>query len=120
MSSVNKESMECDLRTKIAEKKVVVIWRKDSPGCQAVKKLFSEVGLTEFDAVEIGGSSASLKERFQQKATALKTKTEIKPDNKTLLSLYANYKQANVGDCNVDRPSGWTHFEGRNKLQNKK
>ncbi|KAF9186365.1 hypothetical protein BGZ51_002059 [Haplosporangium sp. Z 767] len=28
------------------------------------------------------------------------------PDNNNLLELYSLYKQATIGDCNVDRPTG--------------
>jgi acyl-CoA-binding protein len=35
------------------------------------------------------------------------TKLKEKPDNKTLLKLYALYKQATIGDVKGEEPSGW-------------
>ncbi len=50
---------------------------------------------------------------FQQAAEAA-TKLAKKPDNDTLLKLYALYKQATTGDVQGTRP-GFTDFVGRAK-----
>nr|WHW29681.1 putative acyl-CoA-binding protein [uncultured bacterium] len=47
---------------------------------------------------------ADLKERFQQAAEAAKKLPE-KPDNDTLLNLYALYKQGSAGDVDGPQPS---------------
>jgi diazepam-binding inhibitor (GABA receptor modulator, acyl-CoA-binding protein) len=56
---------------------------------------------------------ADLKSEFEkaaQESQALPTR----PDNQTLLQLYALYKQATVGDVNTKKP-GMTDFVGRAK-----
>ena len=56
---------------------------------------------------------ASLKTQFDQ---AVKdSKTLDKPDNATLLKIYALYKQASEGDVQGKRP-GMTDFVGRAKF----
>jgi acyl-CoA-binding protein len=47
---------------------------------------------------------SELDDRFNAAAEASKTLPE-RPDNETLLQLYALYKQATVGDVEGDRPS---------------
>lgn len=47
---------------------------------------------------------SALDDRFTAAADASKTLPE-RPDNETLLQLYALYKQATVGDVEGDRPS---------------
>ncbi len=56
---------------------------------------------------------SDLKTRFDAAAAAVQ-KLPIKPDNDTLLQLYALYKQATVGDAGGKRP-GFTDFVGRAK-----
>jgi len=56
---------------------------------------------------------ADLKTRFENAAEEVQELTE-RPDNDTLLELYAFHKQANVGDVSGKRP-GFTNFVGRAK-----
>jgi acyl-CoA-binding protein len=57
---------------------------------------------------------ASLKAKFD-KAVADSKKLSEKPDNSTLLKIYALYKQASEGDVEGKRP-GMTDFVGRAKF----
>ena len=52
-----------------------------------------------------------LKARFEAAAAAVK-KTKKKPDNATLLKLYAYFKQATEGDVAGDRPGGFDFVGG--------
>jgi len=54
-----------------------------------------------------------LKPQFDQAVTRSKQLPE-RPDNMTLLQIYALYKQASVGDVDGDRP-GFTDMVGRAK-----
>lgn len=56
---------------------------------------------------------SELEERFQKAQEIAKAQTE-RPDNDTLLNLYAFYKQATVGDVEGDRP-GFLDFVGQAK-----
>jgi diazepam-binding inhibitor (GABA receptor modulator, acyl-CoA-binding protein) len=56
---------------------------------------------------------ADLKSRFEQAVAESKTLPE-KPDNMTLLKIYALYKQASAGDVEGKRP-GFTDMVGRAK-----
>ena len=56
---------------------------------------------------------ADLKKQFEQAVADSKTLPE-KPDNMTLLKLYALYKQASSGDVEGKRP-GFTDMVGRAK-----
>ena len=56
---------------------------------------------------------ADLKARFEQ-AVADSKKLPDKPDNMTLLKIYALYKQASTGDVDGKRP-GFTDMVGRAK-----
>lgn len=56
---------------------------------------------------------ADLQTRFDEAADAVQQLTE-RPDNATLLQLYALYKQATAGDVEGKRP-GFTDFAGRAK-----
>jgi acyl-CoA-binding protein len=56
---------------------------------------------------------AKLKTQFDQAVAASKSLPE-KPDNMTLLKIYALYKQASVGDVEGKRP-GFTDMVGRAK-----
>ena len=56
---------------------------------------------------------SDLVERFEQAAAGAKQLPE-KPDNTSLLRLYALYKQGSAGDATGDRP-GMTDFVGRAK-----
>ena len=56
---------------------------------------------------------ADLKARFEQ-AVAESKKLPEKPDNMTLLKMYALYKQASSGDVEGKRP-GFTDMVGRAK-----
>ena len=55
-------------------------------------------------------------------------KLKQKPDNNTLLELYSYYKQATVGDINIEKPSffnfkegakwdSWAKLKGMSKIQ---
>jgi len=55
----------------------------------------------------------TLKSKFEQAVTDSKKLPE-RPDNQTLLKIYALYKQATVGDATGKRP-GFTDFVGRAK-----
>ena len=52
-----------------------------------------------------------LKSRFEAAAAAAK-QTRKKPDNATLLKLYAYYKQASEGDVKGERPGGFDFVGG--------
>lgn len=54
-------------------------------------------------------------EQFNQAAAAVKTLAE-KPDNDTLLKLYALYKQGSEGDVNGEKP-GFFDFVGAAKYE---
>jgi diazepam-binding inhibitor (GABA receptor modulator, acyl-CoA-binding protein) len=56
---------------------------------------------------------ADVKAKFE-KAAADVQKLKQKPDNDTLLKLYALYKQGSVGEVTGKRP-GFTDFKGRAK-----
>ncbi|PPE68979.1 acyl-CoA-binding protein [Caldimonas thermodepolymerans] len=56
---------------------------------------------------------SDLKARFEQAVAESKTLPE-KPDNMTLLKIYALYKQATAGDVEGERP-GMTDFVARAK-----
>lgn len=56
---------------------------------------------------------ADLKALFEAAAAASKTLSE-RPDNETLLQLYALYKQGSAGDVSGSRP-GFTDLIGRAK-----
>ena len=56
---------------------------------------------------------SDLKARFEQAVAESKQLPE-KPDNMTLLKIYALYKQASVGDVDGKRP-GFTDMVGRAK-----
>ncbi|MDM4767741.1 acyl-CoA-binding protein [Pelomonas sp. SE-A7] len=56
----------------------------------------------------------SLKEQFEAAVAASKQLPE-RPDNMTLLKIYALYKQASEGDCEGKRP-GFTDMVGRAKF----
>ncbi|MCC6169189.1 MAG: acyl-CoA-binding protein [Caldilineaceae bacterium] len=56
---------------------------------------------------------SDLQQQFAAAAAAAKT-LATKPDNDTLLQLYALYKQASVGDAGGKRP-GFADFVGRAK-----
>lgn len=55
----------------------------------------------------------TLQAQFEQALADSKTLTE-RPDNTTLLKMYALYKQGSSGDVQGDRP-GMTEFVGRAK-----
>ncbi len=57
---------------------------------------------------------ADLKNKFE-KASEEVQKLSKRPDNDTLLKLYALYKQGSVGDVAGKRP-GFTDFKGRAKF----
>ena len=56
----------------------------------------------------------SLQERFEQAQADSKNLPE-RPDNMTLLKIYALFKQASVGDASGERP-GFTDMVGRAKF----
>lgn len=56
---------------------------------------------------------SDLKAQFEQAQADVKTLSE-RPDNQTLLQLYANFKQATDGDAHGDRP-GMMDFVNRAK-----
>jgi acyl-CoA-binding protein len=53
----------------------------------------------------------NLKEKFEAAAAAAK-QTKKRPDNPTLLKLYAYYKQATEGDVKGTRPGGFEFVAG--------
>jgi len=67
-----------------------------------------------------------IKQQFEQAATDSKTLSE-RPDNETLLRLYALYKQSTEGDINTEPPSNpfdfvnkakheaWDNLKGKSK-----
>lgn len=57
---------------------------------------------------------SDLKKQFESAAAASKTLRE-RPDNDTMLKLYALFKQATVGDVQGKRP-GFTDLVGRAKF----
>ncbi len=59
-------------------------------------------------------TNMSLQEQFNQALADSKTLPE-RPDNMTLLKIYALFKQGSVGDASGDRP-GMTDFVGRAKF----
>lgn len=52
------------------------------------------------------GSDENLDQNFSSAAENIK-KSGKKLDNDTLLKLYGYYKQATLGDCNIEQPSFW-------------
>ncbi len=58
-------------------------------------------------------SQASLDERFQEAQRRVQTLSK-RPDNATLLELYALFKQGTAGDVQGERP-GMMDFKGRAK-----
>ena len=56
---------------------------------------------------------SDLKTQFEQAARE-STELSTRPDNQTMLQLYALYKQATTGDIDTKRP-GMTDFVGRAK-----
>jgi diazepam-binding inhibitor (GABA receptor modulator, acyl-CoA-binding protein) len=56
---------------------------------------------------------ADLKKQFEDAAASSKNLTE-RPDNATMLKIYALYKQASVGD-NTDKKPGFGDMVGRAK-----
>jgi len=56
-------------------------------------------------------SNADLKSRFDAAAAAAKN-TRKRPDNATLLKLYAYYKQATAGDVTGERPGAFDFVAG--------
>lgn len=66
-----------------------------------------------------------IKANFEKAAKDI-TGSDLKLDNDTLLSLYGYYKQAMIGDCNIDEPTffdlkgkakwdAWTQNKGMSK-----
>jgi acyl-CoA-binding protein len=55
--------------------------------------------------------TADLKSRFEAAAASAK-QTRKRPDNATLLKLYAYYKQATEGDAKGERPGGFDFVGG--------
>ena len=60
-------------------------------------------------------TSMSLSERFEDAVTKSKTLT-TRPDNQTLLKIYALYKQGTLGDVQGDKP-GFVDMVGRAKYE---
>ncbi|CAD7091225.1 unnamed protein product [Hermetia illucens] len=57
----------------------------------------------------------SLQEQFDKAAEDVKN-LKSSPSDADLLELYANFKQATVGDCNTDKP-GFLDFKGKAKWE---
>ena len=57
----------------------------------------------------------SLTERFEEAVAKSKTLT-TRPDNQTLLKIYALYKQGTIGDVQGDKP-GFVDMVGRAKYE---
>lgn len=69
----------------------------------------------------------TLVEKFA-KAYQDSKKLTVKPSNEILLKMYSHYKQATVGDCNVNRPGvfdlvgqakhdAWKSIEGLGRME---
>mmetsp|Transcript_3772 Transcript_3772/g.8314 ORF Transcript_3772/g.8314 Transcript_3772/m.8314 type:complete len:92 (-) Transcript_3772:2035-2310(-) len=54
-----------------------------------------------------------LKEVFDEAAAKVKEVSGLSNDD--LLELYSNFKQATVGDCNIDRPGGFFNHKEQKK-----
>jgi len=61
------------------------------------------------------GTSLELQTRFNKAAEQMKN-LKSKPSDSELLELYALYKQATVGDCNIDKP-GVLDMKGKAKWE---
>jgi diazepam-binding inhibitor (GABA receptor modulating acyl-CoA-binding protein) len=59
------------------------------------------------------GKDDDLVKNFEKAASDIKS-SKLKLDDETLGSLYGYYKQATVGDCNVEQP-GFFDIKGRAK-----
>ncbi|CCF58983.1 hypothetical protein KAFR_0F03870 [Kazachstania africana CBS 2517] len=53
-------------------------------------------------------------QEFEEKAKAVQNLPN-KPSNDELLKLYSLYKQATVGDCNTERPTGLLQMKDKSK-----
>jgi diazepam-binding inhibitor (GABA receptor modulator, acyl-CoA-binding protein) len=84
------------------------IWRKAVPTMLGNMRIVK----TDFHAQETP-SMSDLKALFE-KAVAESKSLPDKPDNMTLLKIYALYKQASAGDVDGKRP-GFTDMVGRAK-----
>jgi len=60
-------------------------------------------------------SAASDSDTPFQKAVKQVNDFKKQPNNDDLLKLYALYKQATVGDVNIDRPTGYMEFKAKAK-----
>jgi diazepam-binding inhibitor (GABA receptor modulator, acyl-CoA-binding protein) len=57
---------------------------------------------------------SELETLFTQYSERVK-KVKNTPSDSELLELYALFKQATVGDCNIEEPGGWFNFEATAK-----
>lgn len=57
----------------------------------------------------------SLEDDFNKCVNYIKKSEKMTIDNNTKLFFYAHYKQATIGNCNIDRPNGL--FNISNKLK---
>jgi acyl-CoA-binding protein len=76
-------------------------------------KMLGNIGAVNADFHSRRPSMADLKTRFEQAIADSKNLPE-KPDNMTLLKIYALYKQASSGDAEGKRP-GFSDMVGRAK-----
>lgn len=58
--------------------------------------------------------SNELKQKFENACNMVKTLPK-KPDNDTLLYLYGLFKQATIGECNTEEPTGF--FNNKDKMK---
>lgn len=59
---------------------------------------------------------SELENSFRKYSGDVKSLTN-RPSDETLLELYALFKQATVGDCNIEEPGGWFNFEAKAKYK---
>ena len=86
-------------------------WQIYGPGPSAVHALVHMAeGKTKLQSA---AANAAAKAKFEKAVADSKTLSE-RPDNQTLLKLYALYKQASAGDVEGKRP-GFTDMVGRAK-----
>ena len=74
----------------------------------------------------------SLDEDFNKCVSYINKSEKINIDNDTKLFFYGHYKQATIGDCNIDKPTGlfnvtnklkyeaWNNLKGLSKNEAKK
>tara|TARA_Y100000992_G_scaffold228176_1_gene159551 strand:- start:1799 stop:2068 length:270 start_codon:yes stop_codon:yes gene_type:complete len=59
---------------------------------------------------------SELENSFKKYSEEVKNLTN-RPSDEILLEMYALFKQATVGDCNIEEPGGWFNFEAKEKYK---